>query len=86
MFANGREIILRVKVWDDWDEDLESEEFGDDELGMIIEEWMDENTMNGRYNTTDMTETMALFEQVRIPMYNAKTAARIIVLNFFIIF
>jgi len=75
MFANGREIILRIKVWDDWDEDLESEEFGDDELGMIIEEWMDENTMNGRYNTTDMTETMALFEQVRIPMYNAKGRA-----------
>jgi hypothetical protein len=75
MFANGREIILRVKVWDDWDYDLESEDFGDDELGMIIEEWMDENTQKGRYNTTDMTETMALFEQVRIPMYNAKGRA-----------
>ncbi len=75
MFANGREIILRIKVWDDWDYDLESEDFGDDELGMIIEEWMEENTQKGRFSTTDMTETMALFEQVRIPMYNAKGRA-----------
>lgn len=75
MFENGREIIVRVKVWDDWDGDLESEDYGDDELGMIIEDWMAENTLKGRFNTTDMTETMALFEQVRIPMYDEKGRA-----------
>lgn len=70
MFENGREIIVRIKVWDDWEYDLESEDFGDDELGMIIEDWMTQNTQKGRFSTTDMTETMALFEQVRIPMYD----------------
>lgn len=70
LFTNGREVIVRIKVWDDWGEDLETE-FGDngDELGTIIENWMAENTVSGRFNTTDATETMMLFEQVRIPLY-----------------
>lgn len=76
MFENGREIIVRIKVWDDWDYDLESEDFGDDELGMIIEDWMTENTQKGRFSTTDATETMMLFEQVRIPMYDDKGRAQ----------
>ncbi len=76
MFENGREIIVRIKVWDDWDYDLESEDFGDDELGMIIEDWMSENTQKGRFSTTDATETMMLFEQVRIPMYDDKGRAQ----------
>ncbi len=75
MFENGREIILRIQTWDDWDGDLESEDYGDDELGALIEDWMAENTVKGRFNTTDMTENMALFEQVRIPLYNAKGRA-----------
>ena len=29
---------------------------------------MADNTVNGRYNTTDATENMMLFEQVRIPL------------------
>lgn len=75
MFENGREIIIRVKRWSDWDYDLESEDFGDDELGTLIEDWMAENTQKGRFNTTDMTENMALFEQVRIPLYDEKGRA-----------
>lgn len=75
MFENGREVIVRVQTWDDWDGDLESEDYGDDELGTIIEDWMADNTVKGRFNTTDMTETMALFEQVRIPLYDAKGRA-----------
>lgn len=67
IFANGREIVVRVKVWEDAGYDLEKE-FGDDELGLIIEDWMSDNTVNGRFNTTDATENMMLFEQVRIPL------------------
>lgn len=74
MFENGREVIVRVKIWDDWGEDLESE-FDDEEIGTIIENWMADNTVKGRFSTTDMTESMALFEQVRIPLYNAKGRA-----------
>ncbi|WP_271783930.1 DUF6175 family protein [Aquimarina algiphila] len=76
MFENGREIIVRVQKWDDWDGDLESE-YGDDdeELGIIIEDWLADNAVKGRFNTTDMTADMALFEQVRIPLFNDKGRA-----------
>lgn len=74
MFENGREIIIRIQKWDDWDGDLESE-FDGEELGYIIEDWLADNTVNGRFSTTDLTESMALFEQVRIPLYNEKNRA-----------
>ena len=76
MFENGREIIVRIQQWDDFDGDLETE-YGDDdeELGIIIEDWLADNTVKGRFNTTDMTATMALFEQVRIPLMNEKGRA-----------
>ena len=67
IFANGREIVVRIKTWDDAGFDLE-EEFDGDELGMLIEDWMSDNTVHGRFNTTDATENMMLFEQVRIPL------------------
>lgn len=68
LFANGREVTIRVKKWDDWEEDLESE-FDGEELGIIIEDWIADNTVNGRFSTTDATENMMLLEQVRIPLY-----------------
>nr|WP_321407213.1 DUF6175 family protein [uncultured Carboxylicivirga sp.] len=76
MFTNGREVVLRIRVWDDWGEDLESE-FGpdDEELGIIIENWLADNTVSGRFNTSDITESMANFEQVRIPIYNERGRA-----------
>ncbi|WP_303316914.1 DUF6175 family protein [Flavivirga abyssicola] len=74
MFENGREIIVRIQTWDDWDGDLETE-YDDGELGDIIEDWLADNTVKGRFSTTDITESMALFEQVRIPLYNEKNRA-----------
>ncbi|MBK8367237.1 MAG: hypothetical protein IPL10_07410 [Bacteroidetes bacterium] len=69
MFANGREIIIRVKKFDSWDGDLEKD-FAGKELGDIIEEWLKNNTVKGRFSTTDATENMMLFEQVRIPLFD----------------
>jgi hypothetical protein len=74
LFENGREIIVKIQKWEDWDDDLETE-FAGEELGIIIEDWLADNTVKGRFSTTDMTENMALFEQVRIPLYNAKGRA-----------
>ncbi len=74
LFANGREITLRVKVWESFDGDLESE-YGDYELGEILEQWVNDNTVEHRFSTTDATENMMLFEQVRIPLYNANGTA-----------
>lgn len=74
MFENGREIIVRIQTWDDWDGDLETE-YADAELGEIIEDWLASNTVKGRFSTTDLTETMALFEQVRMPLFNEQGRA-----------
>lgn len=70
MFENGREVSISVKRWADWDGDLESY-YGPDEeeLGILIEDWMADNSVNGRFNTKDATENMIIFEQVRIPLY-----------------
>jgi hypothetical protein len=74
LFANGREIVVRIKKFDSFNGDLESEYAGE-ELGKIIENWISENTVQGRYNTTDATENMMLFEQVRIPLYDVNNKA-----------
>jgi len=74
LFTNGREIILRIKVWDSFYGDLETERDGS-ELGEIIEKWVNDNTVEHRFSTTDATESMMLFEQVRIPLYNAGGSA-----------
>ena len=70
MFANGREIVLRIKTWSSWDSDLESEDFGDDELSALIEKWVSQNTVSGRFSTSNVTENMMLFEQGRIPLFD----------------
>jgi hypothetical protein len=70
MFENGREIIVRIKKFDSWSGDLE-QEYNGKELGTIIEEWFQKNAVKGRFSTTDATENMMLFEQVRIPLYDA---------------
>ena len=67
LFEQGREITVRIKVWNSFEDGLERE-FDGVELGEIIEKWMAENTVEGRFNTSEATENMMLFEQVRIPM------------------
>ena len=74
MFANGREVTLRVKKFDSFSGDLESE-YNGEELSSLIEKWVSENTVKGRFNTTDATENMMLLEQVRIPLYDANNKA-----------
>ena len=69
LFKNGREIVIRIKKFDSWDGDLEKE-FAGKELNSYIEEWLTQNCVQGRYSTTESTENMMLFKQVRIPMYN----------------
>lgn len=69
MMANGREVTLDVRVFDNGSGvNLESE-YGGLELQEIIEEWVAENTVEHRYNLTDATENIMTYEQVRIPLY-----------------
>ncbi len=75
LFVNGREIRLDILVFEnDDDVDLETE-YNGDELMEIIDDWMAQNTVGGRYNKTDSTETMANYEGVRISVYDAKGVA-----------
>jgi len=67
IYENGREINLNIQVWDDWGEDLETEDYGDDELMTVIEDWVSDNTVNSSYNLSDATESMMVFEMTRIP-------------------
>lgn len=68
LFANGREISIQCRRWNDTEIDFESE-FNGEELGVFIEDWMAENTVKGRFNTSEMSENRIRFEQVRIPLY-----------------
>ncbi len=74
LFTNGREITLRIKKFNTWDKDLETD-FDGKELNVYIEEWLSQHTINGRFSTTDATENMMLFEQVRIPLFDGNGRA-----------
>ena len=74
LFANGREIVIVVKVFSNSMHDLGSE-VGGEELGYVIEDWLADNTVQGRFSTTDATATFMFFEQVRIPLYNERKRA-----------
>lgn len=67
----GREVTIEVGVFDNGSGlDLESE-FGGTELSEIIENWMAENTVDHQFITSEMTEDVMLFENVRIPLLKA---------------
>ena len=72
MFTNGREVKVMVKLFDGSDVNL-NEEYdyngNTDELGMLIEDWMYDNTVGNRYSLSDALENFQRYEQVRIPMY-----------------
>jgi hypothetical protein len=71
MFDNGREITIRIKRWQNWTNNLETE-FEGKELSDIINDWFQKNTTKGRFNASDVTENIMTLEQVRIPLYDAR--------------
>lgn len=69
LFANGREVSLRITTFSSFTGDLENE-YGGKELSEIIENWVSDNTVKNRFSLSDATENTMLFEQVRIPLYD----------------
>ncbi|MBE9467982.1 MAG: hypothetical protein IMY72_06630 [Bacteroidetes bacterium] len=72
MFTNGREVKVEINLFEGFLVDLEEEYDYDgetSELGDIIDDWMADNTVEGRYSNSDNTENFIKFEQVRIPMF-----------------
>ncbi|MBR7154416.1 MAG: hypothetical protein IKD12_03820 [Paludibacteraceae bacterium] len=72
----GREISLDIKVFANNAAgiDLESE-YGDDELLDIINNWLQVNTVQGRFSMPYASENIANFTQVRIPVYDERGRA-----------
>jgi hypothetical protein len=66
---NGREVVIGIEVFDSWGDDLGSYDYCDDELTICIEDWIYENTVNGKFSTLTSTENRLEFDQVRIPLY-----------------
>lgn len=75
MFTNGREVALDLRVFDNGSGIDFEKEYGDYELCELIDEWMDANTVMGRYSKLDATETRLSYEQVRIPLFKENGAA-----------
>ena len=75
MLTNGREVVLDMRVFDTSAVDFEKE-YGDYELSEIIDNWLADNCVNHRFSKSDATETMILYEQVRIPLYKANGTAQ----------
>ena len=69
--TNGREIIVTVKRWNNWNNNMETEINGT-EVTDHINKWMKENTVNKRFTMADATENQIRFDQVRIPLYNSE--------------
>ncbi len=67
----GREIVLDIKVFDNNAAGIDLEtEYGEDELIDIINRWMFQNTVSGRFSMPYASENVANFTQVRIPVYD----------------
>ncbi len=71
LFAKGREVSVVCKRWSGSEYDFESE-FDGEELGVLIEMWLEDNTVDGRFSTDVATENQMVFNQVRIPMLNER--------------
>jgi hypothetical protein len=74
MFNNGREILLTVKKWNTWDKDLETEIDGI-EITDYVNEWLQKNTVKGKFSMADASENIIRCDQVRIPLYDPNNNA-----------
>lgn len=72
MFEKGREVTITLLIWENAMVDFYTEFTYDgitDELGFLLEDWLAENTVKGRFTTATATGNQMKFEQVRIPLY-----------------
>ena len=72
----GREISLDIKVFANNAAGIDLEtEFDGEELVDIIENWLQLNTIQGRFSRQYSSENVANFTQVRIPVYDDRGRA-----------
>ena len=72
MAQNGREVKINILLWQNAPFDLEEEfDYGGETLplGDIIDFWMDDHCLHGRYSRINGSESEIRYEQVRIPLF-----------------
>lgn len=72
MFANGREVIINLRMFDSSPVTFEDEfQFLGETAPLldIIDYWMDENCVNHRFSRTTAGDYVLRYEQVRTPLY-----------------
>ena len=74
LFNNGREILLTVKKWNSWDKNMETEIDGN-EITDHVNQWLQKNTVKGKFSMADATENIIRCDQVRIPLFDANNNA-----------
>lgn len=67
LFENGRQIVVRCTLAENSGTNYE-QEYNDEELGQLIENWVSDNAMKSNYSLSDKTENELFFDDVRIPM------------------
>ena len=72
----GREITLDIKVFANNAAGIDLEtEYNGEELVDVIENWLQLNTIQGRFSRQYSSENVANFTQVRIPVYDERGRA-----------
>lgn len=69
MQQNGREIKLTVRRWNSWTNNLETEINGN-EIRNHIYDWVQKNSVKGRFNEVSSSEDRIDYDQLRIPLYD----------------
>lgn len=69
--TNGREISLRVRVWDNAGFSLTKDLSNGKELGEEIYQWLSDNTVNHQFTEASTTPNTARYTQVRIPVHDS---------------
>ena len=69
MQQNGREIKLTVRRWNSWTSSLETEINGN-EIRNHIYDWIQKNSVKGRFNEVNSSEDRIDYDQLRIPLYD----------------
>ena len=69
MQQNGREIKLTVRRWNSWTNNLETEINGN-EIRNHIYDWIQKNSVKGRFNEANSSEDKIDYDQLRIPLYD----------------
>lgn len=68
----GREVAVEVRVWQDSPVNMAAEyEFMSEQvtLGDVVDYWMSENCVEGRFSRVGGSDNQITYKQVRIPLY-----------------